>query len=350
MKRVPTFIIIVSALVAAGAPGQPHPYEHISPDQTRTRHEPFTCSVRADIITLPPAIRFRMDVTIVNDRDAPMASLAFLLPPPSSSLLVLDSISYRGVPLDSSAFEMVGESLLVRLGTPLPPGQTALLHFAAMYGPIQALDDGAVVLAHWLPLPQAARNDSIPPADDTVAYRAMRYNLAVTCDSALRVIAPGMLVNANMQYGLLPHGEGVFTDVTKHMLAADAESPYTPDFENGRRTFVFRISSASKLPLIVSPSFRFDRVITDRVTADVFYSPAADSVQASKFSNALFEQLIRRPFDSLSADRELTIYADPEADDDAYDQLLILNFAAPLSDSTAAFVRTNFEKASRPAF
>jgi hypothetical protein len=350
VKSVPAFVMLLAVLMAADASGQAHPYEHLSGRDVRAGREPLTCSVRANITTLPPAIRYEADFIIVNDDADPIKRLRFRLPPSSPSLLAFDSISYRGVPLDSSEMRTADGHLVIDLPAPMAPENVALLHLAASYGPVDLFADRAVLLTQWLPLPEFGGADSALVPNDTVPIHAMRFDVTVSCDSSLKILAPGMLVNANSHYGLLPHGEGIFRDMTQHMVAADAESRYSPHFKGGRRTFIFRISRASALPLIVSPSFRYDRLITDRLSIDLFYAPSVSGERADEFSNSVYTVVSQDSLIEGTGDYELTIYASPDVEDEAYDQLLILKCAPPISDSGLAFLRRNFPKVSRPTF
>lgn len=180
---------------------------------------------------------------------------------PVSSLLITGNDSLIRIPLPASLNQ--GERVAVSLKVT-----------ARMAESSRSLSDesACVCFSDWLPK-VVARPKGPGESGEWLAEPA-DYDVDITVDSGLLVVAPGDLLNDKQLFGMVPNADSIFIDVLHKPYASDGYTFSRLPSDNGEDTYVWRLRYAQSFDFLVLRNYLLDRARKGRLLIESYYPRA----------------------------------------------------------------------------
>jgi|GEM_PF-3450388 len=225
---------------------------------------------------VPIYMATRIDST-TGEPDSIYANWIAKLPERSRRTCVLDSLLFRGVPLQSHEIAIKENILTIKLPVEIPPGQRVFL-MGTLTSIATTITEPCdlVELDRWYPSVRRFHEG----VWDTLNAELARFNVRLEVDSSWDVGHPGELINDKEHYGLLPdlRNDSVYVDIVNQYQQSLGGRVYVPEFEGGRKRYTVHVDNALDFPLLFADELLRDRVVVDSVMIEVCYPPELEEL------------------------------------------------------------------------
>jgi len=195
--------------------------------------------------------------------------------------LRIDSILFLGAPLSYQADDVDSPYLSITLPRELRPGEPGFMLFTySVAAGVSPDGDSLTLLTRFIPQVVGSLDTGAQWCEQ--ARLPARTYAEISIDSSLRVYSGAVLLNEKEMLGMQPTASGVYENIMVDMVAADLETPYQPEFENGQRRYLLQVQRATNFSVLLGPPTRVDRVIHDSLTIDLVYPPGTSDLDAGR--------------------------------------------------------------------
>ena len=259
---------------------QGHDHEHLplTPDQFAS-HSP--AEVRYDLSAqfLPDSgyVRGMLDASLTN-RSGKVIDEFYLS---CSAVPTIDSVLYRGTPIDLETIDSAGGDYRIVPPQPLLVGETThfLVSFKTPILDAYPSPNGLTVLRNWFPrlLRPIRTQDPAHEGRGALPDDPYRCDIRATLrvDSVYSLVIAGELLNEKQYVGLAPNPEPgeIQIDVAgKHQTPWGGKT-FTQHFPSGYKRYQVRHDGAMGLPLVIGRGLVQDRAAVDGLMLNLFRPP-----------------------------------------------------------------------------
>jgi len=283
---------------------------------------PVSYIIRVSVQPESLLVRGSMDIEYRNTSFDTLHEVYFALPLNDTSLVRdtlgtpfcrLDSLLYRGAPLQGDDLASNGIILTARIPGGIAPMETGafMLSFESGFSKDFLFDKGdGLDLSRWYPeiCARVANVWYLPDRlyPDSSLREFADYSLELIVDSSWSLLFPGELINDKQHFGLLPAPDD--TTVQEDLLENFSQIPggkqYVPVFEDGAKSYYVTARNETGFPLLLHRALAYDRAVVDSIDIMVAYgkrqrkrwhgSMAADAAQLVRICTDSLGPLDRR--------------------------------------------------------
>jgi len=249
-------------------------------------------TIRAEIIPDSLIVKGMIEVEFKNHYRDSLTDILFHLDrpgifgnlesPDKQSYMHFDSILYYGAPLSKDAIEFDGTNMLVNLSHPLLQDQKGffLMSFTTkLSNADQSIDEDFMNLSGWYPRVayKYFLSTWYKQADSSLSPRGeeyARHYIGLKIDSSYSIAYAGKQINEKEHLGLISKQEvgEIRVDLAENYSRDINGNKYSPVFEDGYKYYFINQPIAETFTASVRKDLIQDRVLTDNVTIDVFYT------------------------------------------------------------------------------
>ena len=251
-----------------------------------------TYTIRADIIPESIIVKGMIEVEFNNYYNDSLSNILFHLDRPGTmdsdsfpdgmSYIFFDSILYYGAPLSREAVEFDGTNMLVNLPHTLQSDKRAffLMSFTTKISEENLVADGDYFLnlSGWYPR-VALKGDrgwirQTDLSQTKIAVEYAKHYVGLRIDSAYNLVYAGKHLNEKEHLGLSSKQRAgdLRVDLNDNYSKDINGQKYNPVFEDGYKNYYINQPVTKLFNAIVRKELVHDRLLTDNLTIDVFYT------------------------------------------------------------------------------
>jgi len=186
----------------------------------------------------------------------------------------INRLEVNGAPVRSAGFSADSSTALVRLASPLGPGERVAVSQSIVAKMTEAdrwaySDAEGIQFKSWLP--RVVLGSGQPDKKLTFVDEPSDFEVSISIDSDWFVVAPGELLNDKALLGAMPNSDTILTDVIHHPYAADGYAFSRLPSENGRDTYEYRKRYNRGYDLLVLNGYLLDRANRGERKIEAYY-------------------------------------------------------------------------------
>lgn len=256
--------------IAAGSAAQQHDHDRNTTASALPAAAQYGFKIMVDAES--GVVKATMDLAYTGEFAVGTQSLVFSLPQESG--FHLDSILWRGTPVDSSRIVMQEGRLLLTI--PITSGETVplLFSFETRIDGLRHLLDapGSILVDDWYP-----RLLTGGPADELDVPEIGDFHVDLRVTRPLSIAAPGTWVNEIEQIGSIPdRADTILTDLYARGVETHADTTRPSQY-------LFRMTGSERFSFAVLNEANLTRIMFDRHRLDLFSADRFDPELQHKF-------------------------------------------------------------------